>query len=45
VTSAQIGAVAVAASASPQPGRQVQLHGSAQAEAALVSFGTLGAAP
>jgi NAD(P)-dependent dehydrogenase (short-subunit alcohol dehydrogenase family) len=43
VTSAQIGAVAVAASASTQPGRQVQLHDSAQAEAALVSFGTLGA--
>ncbi|MEU2373498.1 SDR family oxidoreductase [Streptomyces misionensis] len=44
VTSAQIGAVAVAASASTQPGRRVRLHDSAQAEAALVSFGTLGAA-
>ncbi|MGY4979312.1 SDR family NAD(P)-dependent oxidoreductase [Streptomyces sp. 900105755] len=44
VTSAQIGAVAVAASASAQPGRQVQLHDSAQAGAALVSFGTFGAA-
>lgn len=39
VTSAQIGAVAVAASASTQPGRHVQLPDRAQAEDALASFG------
>jgi NAD(P)-dependent dehydrogenase (short-subunit alcohol dehydrogenase family) len=39
VTSAQIGAVAVAASASTQPGRHVQLGNRAQAEDALVVFG------
>jgi hypothetical protein len=39
VTSAQIGAVAVAASASTQPGRLVQLLNRAQVEDALVSFG------
>ena len=40
VTSAQIGAVAVAASASTQPGRHVQLSNRVQAEDALASFGT-----
>lgn len=38
VTSAQIGAVAVAASASSQPGKHVQLLNRAQAEDALTSF-------
>ncbi len=39
VTSAQIGAVAVAASASTQPGRHVRLLNRTQAEDALVSIG------
>lgn len=43
VTSAQIGAVAVAASVTPQSGRQAQPH-SAQTEAVLISFGTLATA-
>lgn len=39
VTSEQIGAVAVAASASTQPGRHLRLNDRAQAADALVSFG------
>ncbi|MBR7828795.1 SDR family oxidoreductase [Actinospica sp. MGRD01-02] len=39
ITSAQIGAVAAAASASTQPGRHVRLLNRAQAEDALASFG------
>jgi hypothetical protein len=38
VTSAQVGAVAVAASASTRAGRRVRLPGAAQAEEALASF-------